>query len=202
MRVSGDDDKTVNECGGRERQCGEQGLADGEAPATDEVAGQEREDHETQVPREPSQVTAREARGDASEVDGDGRTDCEGNCDGPPAVRLDHTLPIRQHELTPQPSAVFLGELPGKVVDRADSLDRDQERFFVGEPGPDEIIDLIAQVRLEFLQVAPFELARDERSPLGELVLELFHVQEAPKAKDSMRSPPQMSPRARVTVIH
>lgn len=67
-----------------------------------------------------------------------------------------------------------------------------------------ELLDLVAQVCLEFLHIATIErwVIRDERSPLRYLGFQPLHAQALFRTNDNRSARPHMPPKALVTVTH
>ena len=142
------------ERGERERRGRERPAAQVELPPAREVAGEERQHEETEVPREPRRLLVGEVRGEAGDLERDGRAEAEQERLEPAAHRAHRLVAAAQDELLPEPPAVLARELAGERVEVAHPLHGDEERLVVREASLVQLRDLAAEVVLELVDVA------------------------------------------------
>jgi hypothetical protein len=98
---------------------------------------------------------------------------------------------------------VLARELPGQGVEVPHPLHRNEEGLVGDEAGRVQLGDLVAEVRLQLVDVSVVDGRglRDVGPPLGDLRLDAVHGHTPPSA---VIGPPdrQTSPSARVTAIH
>ncbi len=147
-RVDVQDDGRQSECGGDGDHHG-----GGDSTSPGEVRREERQDENTGI----EQVELRIARERHAEQRR--RLERESSADRQPrGEREGSRLPRRarrvvDHQLLPQPVRMLAGVLARDLVEAADALDRDEERLLLAQAGPDQIVDLIAQMSFEFVDI-------------------------------------------------
>ena len=142
-----------------------------------EVARQEGQDEEPDVAGVETGVLVEVHSEECGHLDGHRRRGREAECDD--GVRSRSGLRLAavgggHHELLPEAVRVLARELPGKGVEVAHALHRDQERLIGGEPRVDQHRDLLAQVVLQLRDVDGMDRlpASEVVPPLVDLLLE------------------------------
>ncbi len=142
-----------------------------ELPPAGEVAGEERHHEQAEVAHQPDGFLVGELGGEPGDLERDGREQGEGQRLQPPAGPPGRLLLVAQDELLPQPAAVLAGELAGEGVEVAHPLDGDEEPLVGRQAGRVELGDLVAEMRLELVDVVAVDGRglRDVVPPLGDL---------------------------------
>jgi hypothetical protein len=136
-----------------------------------EVAREEREHEQGAVPEQPRRFLVGELRGEACDLQRDARGHGEDERLHPLPGRARRLVLAPQDELLPQPAPVLARELPRQGVEVPHPLHADEERLVGREAGRVELGDLVAQMRLQLVDVAAVDGLglRDVRPPLGDL---------------------------------
>jgi hypothetical protein len=177
MRSAGEREG-IDDGGGGEEGDGQPDPAARRHPSLpEEIPREERQHEETGVAQVEGRV---ETQGDAEEhgcLDGEGRGHGQGKHDerfGTGDRRRRGIAVGRDDELLPQPIRVLPRELAREGIQAAHAFDRDQERLVLRQARPGEGTHLVAQMRLQLLDVGPGDGAPPAQvgAPLADLRFE------------------------------
>ena len=189
----------------RERHRREHPVPGVELPPVGEVPGKKRQHEQAGAPEKPIRLVAGRLRGQACNLDRNGRRNCESERLEPAAERGTRRLLVTaQDELFPESAAVLACELPGQAVEVAHPLHGDEERLVLAEPGRVQLGDLVAKMILQLLDVVTVDRrgVPDVRTPLRDLCLQALHAHASATAVSSPPEPGHTSFSARVTATH
>ena len=175
-----------------------------------EVPGEERQHEQPDVAQQPDRFLVGEVRQETGDLDRDGRARGEAERLDPSAGPACRLVVAAEDELLPQPAAVLAGELPRQGVEGAHPLHRDEERLVRAEVGRVQLGDLVAQVRLQLVDVPAVDGRglRDVGPPFGDLRLHHLFLRiwisagvastgstdhAPPSAGSSRRAPPDVT---------
>ncbi len=178
----------------RERRRRQHPAARVELPSAREVPGEERQHEETEVPEEPVRLLVGEVRGEACDLNRDGRSQAEQERLEPAAGGARRLVATAQDELLPEPPAVLARELPGQAVEVAHPLHGDEERLVVCEAGLVQLGDLVPEVILQLVDVVPVDArgVGDVRPPLRDLRLHALHRSGLPGGRQQQTPRPDV----------